>query len=238
MYKYKMIRSATFVSALIFSVPAFCANPVSSDTGIGATLQQITEQYPIHFISIEQIVKELKNKPPMDVGFDIDDTIYYSTPAFIHGQRELSPKSNEFLKKSEFWDRLSNGWDSFSVPKKSASELIKLHLERGDRIWFVTGRPKPTNGKETVTELLGRDFSIPHEKLNKVIFAGEDKGAKVQYIRDRNIKLYYGDSDGDIKDAREAGAEPIRVMRALNSSNQPMPRNGALEEKVLVNSDY
>ncbi|EEC7187847.1 acid phosphatase AphA, partial [Escherichia coli] len=70
------------------------------------------------------------------------------------------------------------------------------------------------------------------------IFAGEDKGAKVQYIRDRNIKLYYGDSDGDIKDAREAGAEPIRVMRALNSSNQPMPRNGALEEKVLVNSDY
>lgn len=49
MYKYKMIRSAAFVSALIFSVPAFCANPVSSDTGIGATLQQITEQYPIHF---------------------------------------------------------------------------------------------------------------------------------------------------------------------------------------------
>lgn len=56
--------------------------------------------------------------------------------------------------------------------------MIKLHLERGDRIWFVTGRPKPTNGKETVTELLGRDFSIPHEKLNKVIFAGEDKGQK------------------------------------------------------------
>ena len=121
----------------------------------------------------------------------------------------------------------------FPSPKKSASELIKLHLERGDRIWFVTGRPKPTNGKETVTELLGETFSIPHEKLNKVIFAGEDKGAKVQYIRDRNIKLYYGDSDGDIKDAREAGAEPIRVMRALNSSNQPMPRNGALEEKSI-----
>ncbi|MBW7984801.1 acid phosphatase AphA [Enterobacillus tribolii] len=238
MYKYKMARSAALISALIFTAPAFCANPTSPVASIGATLQQMTKQYPIHLISIEQIAEELKNKPPMDIGFDIDDTIYYSTPAFIHGQRALSPESNDFLKKSEFWDQLSNGWDSFSVPKKSASALIKLHMDRGDRIWFITGRPKPTSGKETVTELLGKDFSIPQEKLNKVIFAGEDKGAKIQYIRDRNIKYYYGDSDGDIKDAREAGAEPIRVMRALNSSNQPMPRNGSLGEKVLINSDY
>ena len=229
----------TLLASLLCVAPAFSAveiPAVAADTG--ATLQQLNVQYPIHFISIDQIAAGLKGRAPIDVGFDIDDTLLYSTPAFFHGQQLLSPGSNDFLKKSEFWDQLSNGWDAFSVPKKSALALVKLHMDRGDRIWFITARPMPTTGKETVTEQLGKSFSIPADKLNKVIFVGESKGAKVKDIRDHHIEIFYGDADGDIRDAREAGAEPIRVFRAQNSSNQPMPRNGALGEKVLVNSDY
>lgn len=238
LFKFNKIRFAALLTALFSTTPVFCVIQTPAIVGTGATLQQMTNQYPIHLISIEQIAEGLKGNTPMNVGFDIDDTLYYSTPAFMHGQRLLSPGSNDFLKKNEFWDQLSNGWDTFSVPKKSAGALLKLHMERGDTIWFITGRPMPTNGKETVTGLLGKDFSIPQDKLNRVIFAGEDKGAKIQHIRDLGIKLYYGDSDGDITDAREAGAEAIRVIRAQNSSNQPMPRNGKFGEKVLINSDY
>lgn len=228
----------SLLASLFCVAPAFSAvdNPAVAETG--ATLQQLNQQYPIHFISIEQIAADLQGKAPFDVGFDIDDTLLYSTPAFFHGQQMMSPGSNEYLKKAEFWDQLSNGWDAFSVPKKSAQALIKLHLDRGDRIWFITARPKPTNGKEAVTEQLAKTFSIPADKLNKVIFVGESKGAKVKDIRDRHIELFYGDADGDILDARAAGAEPVRVLRPQNSSNHPMPRNGAMGEKVLINSDY
>ncbi|MDF7679500.1 acid phosphatase AphA [Enterobacteriaceae bacterium ESL0689] len=236
--KSKKIRAAALVTALLVTAPAFSAIETPAVATTGATLQQIHNQYPIHLISIEQIAEGLKGKAPIDVGFDIDDTLLYSTPAFFHGQQVFSPGKNDFLKKTEFWDQLSNGWDAYSVPKTSAKALMKLHLDRGDRIWFITGRPMPTNGKEAVTEQLAKDFSVPQDKLNKVIFAGESKSAKVQHIRDLKIKLYYGDSDNDIIDAREAGAEAIRVMRSQGSSNQPMPRNGALGEKVLINSDF
>ncbi|MDK2740922.1 hypothetical protein OYA64_24085, partial [Escherichia coli] len=33
-------------------------------------------------------------------------------------------------------------------------------------------------------------------------------------------------------------AEGIRVLRPLNSTNKPMPKNGAFGEKVIVNSQY
>ncbi|BDH43961.1 acid phosphatase/phosphotransferase [Salmonella enterica subsp. enterica serovar Choleraesuis] len=236
-FKKSGLRIALAV-ALLSGSPALFAAPPAPVSQNGVTLEKLNAQYPIHWVSIEQIAADLEGRAPIDVGFDIDDTLLYSTPAFFHGKQLLSPDSNDYLKKSEFWEQLSNGWDAFSVPKKSAIALMKFHMDRGDRIWFITGRPMPESGKEKVTEQLAKDFAIPAARLNSVIFAGESKAAKVSHIREHHIALYYGDSDGDIVDAREAGAEGIRVLRPLNSSNAPAPVIGALGEKVLVNSDY
>ena len=228
----------TLLASLLCTTPAWSAPDAPAAQGAGATLQQLNQQYAIHWISIEQIAADLKGKPPMDVGFDIDDTVFYSTPAFYHGQQMFSPGSNDFLKNNQFWEQVSNGWDAFSVPKKSAQALIKLHLDRGDRIWFVTGRPMPGSGHESVTPQIAKDFAIPTDKMKPVIFAGADHGAKISHIHDRHMTIYYGDSDSDITDARAAGAEGIRVLRPLNSSNLPLPRNGAFGERVVINSDY
>jgi acid phosphatase (class B) len=61
---------------------------------------------------------------------------------------------------------------------------------------------------------------------------------KVQWLKEKNIKVFYGDSDNDISAARDAGARGIRVLRASNSSYKPLPMAGALGEEVIVNSEY
>jgi acid phosphatase (class B) len=61
---------------------------------------------------------------------------------------------------------------------------------------------------------------------------------KTRFIHDRKLSVYYGDSDSDITSARAAGARPVRIMRSANSTYQPLPKNGALGEDVLLNSTY
>lgn len=205
----------------------------------GATVEQLTHQYAVHWVSISQLKDRLPAGKSVNVGFDIDDTLLYSSPAFFYGKNKFSPGSMDFLNNKKFWDELSSqGWDKFSVPKQSAQALIAMHLAHGDNIYFITGRPEPSGGREDLTAILQQDFSVPDDKLNSVIYAGVRKDAKVEYIRKNHIAVYYGDSDSDILDARKGGATGIRVLRPLLSTNTPQPRNGQLGEEVVVNSQY
>lgn len=238
MVNIKYLSVLVLISGLCFSykLPAVSTPDFPK---AGTTLEQLTRQYPVHWISTEQIAESLRDTPPVSVGFDIDDTLLFSSPAFFYGQQKYSPGSDDYLKKTAFWDDLSSqGWDQFSVPKLSARALMALHLKRGDDIWFITGRPQPVGKSEDLTRILQVDFNIPDSRLHGVIFAGTRSDAKVEHIRQHHITLFYGDSDNDILDARKAGAEGIRVLRPLNSTNSPMPVNGALGEKVIVNSWY
>lgn len=133
---------------------------------------------------------------------------------------------------------MNNGWDEFSIPKEAARALIAMHIKRGDSVYFVTGR-SPTK-TETVTKTLRDDFLIPAANMNPVIFTGDKPGQnpKTQWLREKNIKIFYGDSDSDITAAREAGARGIRLLRAANSTYQPLPQAGAFGEEVIVNSEY
>ncbi|MGL5163308.1 MAG: acid phosphatase AphA, partial [Plesiomonas shigelloides] len=54
----------------------------------------------------------------------------------------------------------------------------------------------------------------------------------------KDIKIYYGDSDGDIKAAIATNARGIRLLRASNSTYQPLPQAGAMGEEVIINSQY
>lgn len=47
-------------------------------------------EQPIHWISVEQLKKELEGKAPINVSFDIDDTVLFSSPCFYHGQQKYS----------------------------------------------------------------------------------------------------------------------------------------------------
>lgn len=190
----------------------------------------------IGWVTVEDVALSLENHPPMNIGFDVDDTVLFSSPGYYYGQQKYSPGSNDFLSIAEFWEEMNNGLDRFSIPKESARKLIELHKRRGDSIYFITAR-KPTE-TETVTELLAERFDI--EKPNKVIFTGMKilENPKIKPLSKHNVRIFYGDSDEDIKAAQAVGIRTIRIIRASNSTNKPLPRPGSLGEEVLVDSEF
>ncbi|WP_340611046.1 acid phosphatase AphA [Xenorhabdus bharatensis] len=211
---------------------------VPEQVSSGVTTVELSQRQAVHWVSVEQIEKSLQNKPPMSVGFDIDDTVLFSSPGFYRGQLEYSPNENSYLKNPEFWEKMNNEWDKFSMPKQVGIDLVQMHLKRGDDIYFITGRTKTKT--ETVTKYLQEDLHIPADKMNAVIFAGDDPGKnnKISWMGDHNLKIYYGDADADIAAARELNIRGIRILRASNSSYQPLPKAGKFGEEVVINSEY
>lgn len=230
------LSAVCLLFALNSSVTAHASSP--SPLYPGTDVAKLAEQAPIHWVSVAQIENSLLGHPPMAVGFDIDDTVLFSSPGFWRGQKTYSPDSQDYLKNPEFWEKMNNGWDAFSIPKEVARSLIAMHVKRGDSIYFVTGRTQTKT--ETVSKTLQDDFLIPGASMNPVIFAGDNPGqnTKTQWLKEKNIRVFYGDSDNDISAAHEVGARGIRVLRASNSTYRPLPQVGTLNEEVIVNSEY
>ncbi|CAG9001106.1 MAG: Class B acid phosphatase [Candidatus Celerinatantimonas neptuna] len=232
----QLICSLALISPLVLTS---CARSQTENHQPGLSsvdMIRISQVPSLNWVSVADIAKELKGKPPMAVGFDVDDTVLFSSPGFYHGQQVFSPGGYSYLKNQKFWNDLNCHWDAFSMPKEIAKKLIAMHQKRGDDIYFITAR---TYSKcEITTQYLKKIFHIKH--MNPVIFTGSKKGVltKVPYIKAHDIKIYYGDSDSDILAARKAGAEGIRIIRAANSSYKPVPKNGDLGEQVVRDSQY
>jgi len=196
----------------------------------------VEQEENIRWVTLKDIARSLENQPPMNVGFDIDDTVLFSSPGYYYGRQKYSPGNKAFAIMEEFWNEMNNGLDQFSIPKECARKLIELHKKRGDSIYFITARTKTKT--ESVTELLGKTFGL--ENPNKAIFTGFKLGEnlKIIPIKENKIQIFYGDADSDIEAALEAGIRAIRIMRAVNSTNKPLPHNGSFGEEVLLNSEY
>jgi len=190
----------------------------------------------IHWVTVEDIARSLESEPQLNVGFDIDDTLLFSSPGYYYGQNKYSPGSEAYLTMEQFWNEMNNGLDKFSLPKECGRELIELHNKRGDSIYFITARNETKT--EQVTEILAETFGLKNP--NRVIFTGPKvaENPKIKPIREHKIRIFYGDSDIDIKAAQAAGIRAIRIMRAGNSTNKPLPKPGRLGEEVLKNSEY
>ena len=227
-----MRRSLTALSALLLLVaPAFAEDVSNLNPGI--TTSEILATAPVHWVSVDQIAASLEGQPPMAVGFDVDDTVLFSSPCFYYGKMKYSPTSEDYLKMDAFWtDIHTNNCDQYSIPKDVARKLIDLHTARGDDIYFITGRTRGSGG-ETLTAAIKKAFDI--EKMNDVVFTASSEN-KVEFLKDHKLKIYYGDADSDMKAAIAADIRPIRVMRAQNSTYKPEPKNGKFGEEVIVDS--
>ena len=236
----RKITLALSAACLLFSLNSAVVARASAPTPLytGTTAAILAEQAPIHWVSVAQIENSLMGRPPMAVGFDIDDTVLFSSPGFWRGKKTFSPDSEAYLKNPEFWEKMNNGWDEFSIPKVVARALIAMHLKLGDIFYFVSGLCQIKT--ETVSKTLQDDFQIPATSMNPVIFAGDKSGqnTKTQWLEQKNIKIFYGDSDNDITAAHDVGARGIRVLRASNSTYRPLPMAGKFGEEVIVNSEY
>lgn len=169
----KKITLALSAICLLFTLNHSANALVSSPSTLnpGTNVAKLAEQAPVHWVSVAQIENSLTGRPPMAVGFDIDDTVLFSSPGFWRGKKTYSPDSDDYLKNPAFWEKMNNGWDEFSIPKEVARQLIDMHVRRGDSIYFVTGRSQTKT--ETVSKTLADNFHIPAANMNPVIFAGD-----------------------------------------------------------------
>jgi acid phosphatase (class B) len=193
-------------------------------------------------VSIEQLMRLLPARRIV-VGFDVDDTLIFSAPAFnalqpAYPADVIRPKDYAALTTAqrrqyhEFWNRLNEQYDDRSIPKHIGKQLLDLHLRRGDDIYIISRRQSTVPPTNTVTRRLERMFGVhlPHP------VAQTDLKDKTPLIAARHIIYYYGDSDSDITAAVGAGAVPIRVQRSPASYAKDQPHNGQLNEIVLENS--
>ena len=66
-------------------------------------------QKAVHFVSVEDIKKSLEGKGPINVSFDIDDTLLHSSGYFIYGQHYYQIPGDKrgeisYLYNQKFWD--------------------------------------------------------------------------------------------------------------------------------------
>lgn len=233
---------------ILTTIVVFASGPKVEYTHKGYTTRELAligenNAKEINFVTIEQIKESLANTPSITVSFDIDDTTLVSSPCFFNGKKEFG---NRYLSNQEYWDYLGKTFcDKFSMPKISAKELIKMHLERGDTVIFITGRTaqKGYTGNELddLGKYIKEEFNIPDMKpvnYRTPETKAANKYDKTYYIKKYNVSIHYGDSDDDILAAREAGIRGIRVLRTTTSTNLPMPSNGGYGEEVVYNSSY
>lgn len=237
------IIAATVLAAVSMGVQA--KGPKVDYTHPGITAIDMKNTNQVKWVTVEQIRESLKNKPPMTVSFDIDDTVLVSSQCFYYGKNTFSPNDYSYLKNQAFWNYVADGCDRSSIPKESAAALIKMHQERGDQVVFITGRTGHANNDPTrldvLATLLERAFNV--KNMQPVNYTNDTPVApyqydKTYYIVKHKSQIHYGDSNDDVLAAREAGIRGIRVIRPQVSTNRPLPINGGYGEEVLVDSSY
>jgi acid phosphatase (class B) len=189
----------------------------------------------VRCVDVSDIQKSIEKMPPMAVGFDIDETVLFASPVFYHvAGLQCEGLLAECMETTSFWEA-ANRLDSFSLPKRKGVDLVKMHLARGDTVYFITARQNTAN--EMVTHTLRKLFNAPN--MPEVIFTGYSRteNLKVKPIESHHIKIFYGDSDSDIEAAIDAHARPIRILRAANTLETHIkPRVGAFHEEVVRDS--
>ncbi len=75
----RKITQALSAVCLLFALNSSAVATASSPSPLnpGTNVAKLAEQAPIHWVSVAQIENSLAGRPPMAVGFDIDDTVLF-----------------------------------------------------------------------------------------------------------------------------------------------------------------
>lgn len=104
-------------------------------------IMQKGEPAQLHWVSVKEIEKSLEGKPPMAVGFDVDDTVLFSSPGFYRGQQVFSPNGYSYLKSQKFWDKMNCEWENSACLSKLAR--TDRYAPKAWRPDLFHHRPKP-----------------------------------------------------------------------------------------------
>jgi acid phosphatase (class B) len=170
--KNRILRSTEKLLALAhlraLAVALFVGISANVLTGCATPQQKpaTTAGTQIRTITLAQLERSLP-PPPVHVAFDVDDTTLFTSAGFQWGTRtygkeivsagvsvreEDLPTLEAKQKYREFWTRMNNDLDQYSVKKWIASELIRMHKARGDQIFSLPS--ESILASERLTELL------------------------------------------------------------------------------------
>ncbi|MFC2061412.1 HAD family acid phosphatase [Elusimicrobiota bacterium] len=170
-------------------------------------------------------VKSSNSAERLRAGFDVDDTLLYSSPAFQKGF-----ESSEHPFSPGFWEVVNNSDHGNSVIKKKASQILKDHQAEGFEIFVITARHP--QGGEGLKEFLNSELDI---LIENIFFETEGKAERMIELE---LDMFYGDSDSDITAAQEAGVIPYRIQRSTTSSYKRNYNPGRYGEKVIEGSAW
>lgn len=244
-----MKKFLTLLALISFTIFAGKSEPYTHTGYTSVEIMKLGEKAAkeIKWVTVEDIKNSLKDTKPMTVSFDIDDTVLASSGCFVYGANNFKTESQpKYTRNPEFWNFLDEkSCDSFSIPKNVSKDLIKMHLDRGDTVIFITGRTASKNYMhdklDSTGMILQKEFGIVNMKpisYRTPETKAANKYDKTYYIKKYNVAIHYGDSDDDILAAKESGIRGIRILRATNSNNTSGAKNGGYGEEVLLDSFY
>jgi len=150
------------------------------------------------------------------VGFDYDMTLAYSRPTFEAEKKEEPSERIDWT--------LVNGRLLSAEKRKRAAWLVPLSKIFGYTPIVVTARP----------EIKGALFRAHVQRVYGIkpedVYMTRDKSA---VLAKRNVTVFFGDSDGDITEAQEAGIRAIRIRRADDDPYKENYNPGKYGEFVL-----
>lgn len=181
------------------------------------------------------------------VGFDIDDTLAFSTPTFV---RAFATGGTPAPADVVFWTQ-ANGCDHgcaaetitladgttkllpqsvASTAKSKAIALVAFHKAQGHKVYAITARPDTNGGP--LREYIEKELGIAKANVffePDMDLPGNPKG-KTDRMESLDLDLFYGDSDSDITDAAKAFVDAsghrtktlrgVRFLRSPKSSNR------------------
>ncbi len=171
------------------------------------------------------------------VGFDIDDTLLFSSPAFTRGFAtggRPAPDDELFWIYTNACDggcaettiTLNDG-TSKTLPanpprpvKQKAIELVRYHQGLGHEVYAITGRPG--FGGDPLRDYLLEQLGIARDHVYFEPDADQpgNPAGKTDRIEALGIDVFYGDSDSDVTDAVKANAKAVRFLRSPKSTNR------------------
>lgn len=202
-------------------------------------LSSNTSAAPLHYVTLDALAKSLPSSPIV-AGFDIDDTVLFSTPAYNYGATNGEGPNGtnrygaDYLASPQFRKDLNQYLDKFSMKKKAGEELIRMHQSRGDTIVFITKRICYDDDAEVIQKRVNRLFAVSAR-----VFCTNEQ-SKTPYLEKTGARIYYGDADTDIEysmQVKGGKVRPIRVERSGMSTNKWGYHPGKYGEEILADSE-
>ncbi|MEW6556132.1 MAG: HAD family acid phosphatase [Elusimicrobiota bacterium] len=218
------VKGKKLIERIVDSVKRIAdRNPTANRSPLSSILSLLFAISYLLFAAFTGCATAPKVQQSINVGFDCDDTLLFSTPAF-----EIANKSEYSEYSDEWWAIVNKSDEGNSIVKKVTEKILNEHKQKCDEIFVITSR-EDFEG-DILRDFLNKTFGI---KKQNIYF--EHK--KANKIKELNISIFYGDSDSDITAAQEAGAKGIRILRSPKSSYKGKYHPGQLGEEIIPNSE-